>query len=206
MSAPRVRVKAYCACRDRHHIAGPCEIIKLLIDISEMAARCKTVIPRLFGFPCHFPARPSIVAAKYMILLGFTALGEPRKNFSLSFPARQGKIEGTRSIAMVRPSDLKPVALEGGFSLDHDLAPEPVFERAQRVGCVAGQRRCDIRRDRQTPTSPGLRSRFAAQRAQRLVRDGDRGLNERAARATARGAPRRADARAEAAPVRGGPA
>ena len=141
------------------------------------------MIPRLFGFPCHFPARPSIVAAKYMILLGFTALGEPRKNFCLSFPARQGKIEGTRSIAMVRPSDLKPVALEGGFSLDRDLAPEPVFERAQRVGCVAGQRRCDIRRDRQTPTSPGLRSRFAAQRAQRLVRDGDRGLDERAARA-----------------------
>jgi hypothetical protein len=46
---------------------------------------------RVFELPCRFPAKPSIVALKFMIKLEFLAWRSHKKFFTLSFPARQGR-------------------------------------------------------------------------------------------------------------------
>jgi hypothetical protein len=48
--------------------------------------------------PCQTPS----VVPKPMIALGFSAQGEPEKIFSLSFPARQGKIEASFDLGLAR--------------------------------------------------------------------------------------------------------
>ena len=63
------------------------------------------------------------------------------------------------------------------------LAGESLLGLPHGVRRGARQRSRDLRGDGEAPSPPGLRPRCTAQRAQRLVRDRDRSLNESAARA-----------------------
>jgi hypothetical protein len=87
-----------------------------------------------------------------LIARNFSMWESSEKNFSLSFPMRQGKIEaalpcrpppkpccryrlcesslGAQSTAMARRSDLKLETIEAGIGLDYDRASESLLERA----------------------------------------------------------------------------
>ena len=109
-----------------------------------MTERCQTAIQGFSGF---FPAisLPGLrllprVVVKSMILLGFSARGEPRKIFTLSFPARQGKMETALPCslaplrrrrghchprgrnAIIRPG--KPAPLQGARSAPQHIEPQ----------------------------------------------------------------------------------
>src|SRR5206468_11514834 len=78
-------------------------------------------------------------------------------------------------------SDLKAFTIGARIRRDCNRAPESILQRAQCRCRTARKCRRDIRRNRQVPASSGLRPRLAAQGAQRLVRNGDCGLDKRAA-------------------------
>jgi hypothetical protein len=63
--------------------------------------------PRVFRLPCRFPAKPSILAQRraqvYDKMRLFGARREAKKNFTLSFPVRQGTGEAALPCPLPRP-------------------------------------------------------------------------------------------------------
>src|SRR5580704_460437 len=77
--------------------------------------------------------------------------------------------------------DLKTFVVIAGVGLDRDAAGESLLGLPHGVGRGPSQRSRDLRGDNDAPSPAGLSPRGTAQRAQRLVRDRDRSLDESAA-------------------------
>src|SRR5271165_5815505 len=80
-------------------------IAKMLINIEPLIGRCQTAIRRFSGFPAASLPRLRFdrrVACKVLIRNDFRYGRDPKKNFSLSFPERQGR--GGATLSSFAPS------------------------------------------------------------------------------------------------------
>ena len=75
--------------------------------------------PRVFGFPCRFPAGLRFdprITSKVFIRNDFWVRGEPRKNFYPEFPVAAGKGRGGATLPLFRPLGAG-LAIEAPFFL-----------------------------------------------------------------------------------------